>query len=80
MTEHSSKPNQPTIGDKLNALSFYGIFGHGKWVIIAVWDKGDSETWIPTKENGSPHLELAVVRLQSVTKLLERSIETYISK
>lgn len=27
MTENSSKPNQPTIGDKLKALTNYGIFG-----------------------------------------------------
>lgn len=33
MTENSSKPNQPTIGDKLKALSHFGIFGQSLHVL-----------------------------------------------
>lgn len=33
MTEKSLKTNPPTIGDKLNALSFYGIFGQSLHVL-----------------------------------------------
>ncbi|WP_428236541.1 PD-(D/E)XK nuclease family protein [Gracilimonas sp.] len=51
--------------------------GNGKRVTFAVWHPNDSETWIPTKENGSPDLEQAVKRLQSTADLLDKTVETY---
>lgn len=34
MTENSSKPNKPTIGDKINALSYYGLFGQSLHLLL----------------------------------------------
>lgn len=51
--------------------------GHGKWVTFSVWDTEDSETWIPTKENGSPDLEQAVKRLKKAADLLDKTVQTY---
>ncbi|MAO64838.1 MAG: hypothetical protein CL666_07535 [Balneola sp.] len=51
--------------------------GHGKWVTFAQWHAENSETWIPTKEDGSPDLEQAVERLKSATNLLDKTVQTY---
>jgi hypothetical protein len=52
-------------------------FGHGKWVTFAQWHHDDLETWIPTKEGGSPDLEKAVKLLHKATDLLNKVIQTY---